>query len=222
MRRNKSITGIFLHLFILCTVCAKAQLSELDHTFFAGAVLGANYSQVDGDNFAGYFKMGLNTGLITFAKFSNHIAGSVELLYSPKGSKASGTQVPRLANDRSTVLTDYKIQLNYLEVPVLLNFFDKRGNHFGAGISYNQLVRSRETYRDGFGNLYENDSKLYPFRKMDVEGMLDVSLKVWKQLHFDIRYAYSLVYIRQSYNWLTGRPPGQVNNLWTTRFVYMF
>lgn len=34
------------------------------HLFFAGLVCGVNLAQVDGDNFAGYYKAGLNLSLI--------------------------------------------------------------------------------------------------------------------------------------------------------------
>ena len=145
----------------------------------------------------------------------------MELTYAQKGSRAAGGQLPRLANDRNTVLTDYRIKLNYLEVPVLFNYFDRHKSNFGAGILYGQLVKSKETYRDQTGALYENDAKLFPFRKYDLNLVLNGNIKVWKKFFFNLRFNYSLLSIRSQYNYLTGRPQ-QFNNTWCTRVMYMF
>lgn len=116
---------IFLS-FILCTTNVKAQYGNTDRVFWGGLVGGGNFTQVDGDNFAGYHKAGWNAGVIVYASIGHPAALSMELLYAQKGSRAGQNQVPKMANDQSTIITDYKIKLNYAEVPILLNYFDQR------------------------------------------------------------------------------------------------
>ncbi len=192
-----------------------------DRVFFGGLEVGGNFSQVDGDNFAGYHKAGWNLGVIVYTKLADQFAASMELLYAQKGSRASQGQVPRYANDQNTILTDYKIVLNYAEVPILLNYFDKRKSNFGAGFSYAQLFKSQETYKDGQGNLYENDASIYPFKKYDINFILNGNAHLWKGLSFNLRFQYSLIPVRSAYNNITGLRP-QFNHLWCTRFVYLF
>lgn len=209
-----------LVVFNLFTQYGKAQYND-EPTFLAGATAGFNFSQVDGDNFAGYHRAALNLGLVVFAKTSNKTALSTEMLLSQKGSRAGATQLPRRANDQQTILTDYRIKLNYLEIPLLFNYFDSRKNNFGAGLSYGQLVKSKETYRDGNGNVFENDAKVFPFKKRDVMLIFNGSVGIYKNLQMNIRFGYSLLPIRDQFNYITGRSE-QYSRMWTTRLIYMF
>lgn len=204
-------------VLILFTCCAYAQ-DEDDRTFFGGLTLGGNFTQVDGDNFAGYNKVGINAGVVVFARLGERVAAGMELLYSQKGSRSTKA---RLANDQSTVLVNYRIRLNYAEVPLTLNYFDNKKNHFGGGIAYAQLFSSKETYQDGFGAKYEQDAKLYPFRKFDLNFLLHGSAHIWKGFYLNLRFQYSLLSIRNAHNFLTGRAE-QYNNMWSTRLTYIF
>jgi hypothetical protein len=222
LTQNKLLL-LFL-LFNLCTYCGNAQFtssSDDDRTFFGGLEAGGNFSQVDGDNFAGYHKAGWNVGVIVYTKLEDQFAASMELLLAQKGSRASQQQLPRVANDQNTILTDYTIKLNYLEVPILLNYFDKRKSNFGAGFSYAQLVGSREIYKNGQGAIFETEAKLYPFRKFDASFILNGNAHLWKGFFLNLRFQYSLIPIRKNYNPITGMRP-QFSNVWTTRMVYLF
>ncbi len=208
--------------FNLCTFYGFAQFdADNDNTFLGGLIAGTNFCQVDGDNFAGYHKVGWNVGAVVYTKLAENLTASMELLYSQKGSRAGVNQVPKLANDRNTIITDYRIKLNYLEVPILLNYYDKRKSNFGAGLSLGRLSSSREIYTDGDGHTYENDAKLFPFRKLDLNMVLNGNAHVWKGLFLNLRFQYSLISIRSAYNYVTGREQ-QFSNLWITRFIYIF
>ena len=220
---NQNRLLLLFLLLNLCTYVARAQFSSDadDRVFFGGLVAGGNFSQVDGDNFAGYHKAGFNGGVIVYSRLAEQLAASMELLFAQKGSRASQSQVPRLANDQSTLITDYRIRLNYAEVPILINYFDRRKSNFGAGLAYGQLFSSKETYRDGQGNLYETDAKLYPFHKYDFSFVLNGAAHVWKGFFLNLRFQYSLVAVRSNFNTITGLRP-QFSNVWTTRLLYIF
>jgi len=66
-------------LAFLFTSSAHAQKYYEDdyRTFFGGLLLGTNFSQVDGDNYAGYNKTGLNVGGIMYARLNTDLAMSM-------------------------------------------------------------------------------------------------------------------------------------------------
>lgn len=212
---------IFLFVF-LCTQQVQAQFGEdNDHLFAGGLVIGANYTQVDGDNFAGYHRVGLNVGAALFINIGHPVSLSMELLYAQKGARAGLSQLPKLMNDQSGVITDYKIRLNYAEIPLLINYFDQKKNNFGAGFSGAYLGSSKETFRDGNGAIFESEAKLFPFKKYDINFVLNGGAHIYKGLMINLRMQYSLLSIRNASNYLTGRQQ-QYNNIVSTRLMYIF
>src|ERR1700744_4144942 len=89
---QKFIVSMWL-LVISVSHIAVAQSSyyiENPHTTFKGGlVLGTNFTQVDGDTYYGYHKIGLNTGGMVYVHFTQLFGVSMELLYSQKGSRAA-------------------------------------------------------------------------------------------------------------------------------------
>lgn len=186
--------------------------------FSAGAIAGANFCQVDGDNFAGYYKVGLNVGGIVYAKVRKNTALSMEILYSQKGAKSRYGRFGDL--DSAIYINKYSTNLNYAEIPVMINFFDVRRSHAGIGLSYGRLINSTETVSSD--PVYTRDlNKDYPFKKSDFQLIAGAQLHLWKGLFMNLRVQYSLVPIR------TNLPPGisrssQYNNMWTFRLMYLF
>ncbi|HMN31757.1 MAG: hypothetical protein IT215_00015 [Chitinophagaceae bacterium] len=219
---NQIYLLLIFSICFLCTLELKAQYDEdNDRLFYGGAVVGSNFCQVDGDNFAGYHKVGLQLGAILFLKISKPTAISMELLYTEKGSRAGINQLPRLMNDQSGVLVDYKIFLKYAEVPLLINYIDKNKNNLGLGLSFAYLGSSKELYTDGNGAVYESDAKWFPFKKYEIAGVANACAHVWKGLAVGLRMQYSLTNIRNQNNYLTGRTL-QYNNLVSLRMLYVF
>lgn len=109
--------------------------------FDAGLVIGTNLSQVDGDAMGGFHRIGFVGGGRVDAVFSERWRLGMELLFS------------QLGRDRSQYdfLSDYdNIRLNYVEVPVSINFRDWTAEwgtdetfqrmEFSAGMSYARLM----------------------------------------------------------------------------------
>lgn len=188
---------------------------EDERTFYGGLLAGTNFSQVDGDNFAGYNKVGFNVGGIVYTKVADHMALSMEVLYSQKGAKSTKfyTVNPGL------YIVDYGITLNYAEVPIMLNYFDKRKSHFGAGIAYCRLGTANEYITMSPATIV--DLEKYPFKKSDYNFLLSGSLHCWKGLFLNMRFQYSLLSIRNNTPQNFGRGE-QFNNMWTIRFMYLF
>jgi hypothetical protein len=107
----------------------------------------------------------------------------------------------------------------------MLNYFDEKKSNFGAGFSYSQLVSSKESYTTSSGAVIENGATLYPFRKYDLNFLLNGNAALYKGLFLNLRFAYSLISIRNggSRNPLTTNQARQIsNNIWTFRLMYMF
>lgn len=220
MLKIRKITLLIVVLGLaLVKTNAQSYYKEDERTFYGGLSAGAVFSQLDGDNFAGYHKVGLTGGAIVYAQVARRIAPSLELLYTQKGA-ISNTE----KNAVNVRVNDYKLKLNYMEVPVLLNYFDKRKSHFGAGFSYSQLISAQETTRTTPALPATVNLDHYPFRKYDINAIASVNLHLKKGFFLNIRYQYSLVSVREKWYPDLGRTSagGQYNNFWAFRFMYIF
>jgi hypothetical protein len=207
---------------LLSNVCiAKAQnpssyYVEEPRTFYGGFILGANFCQVDGDSYKGYHKVGVNAGVVVYARLAPKVAGSLEILYSQKGAKSNYSQY---APDHSFIINKQNINLNYVEIPVQINYFIKRKSNFGGGFSYSQLISSKEDIQTNPSISYNQDE--YPFKKIDINFILNGQLHLTKGLYASLRFQYSVISIRNSINPEFGRAE-QYNNMWVLRLMYLF
>jgi len=117
---------VLLLLLIIAIKPAQAQ------RVLGGLSVGANFCQVDGDQFYGFRKVGLNFGPMVVVPFGKNRNWSVsmELLYSQKGSFHRG----------STDSTYYRLNLDYIDIPVMVHFTDKKIISAGLGFCYGQLI----------------------------------------------------------------------------------
>ncbi len=199
---------------------ANAQSYYVDdyRTFYGGLIVGSTFSQVDGDNFAGYNKVGLTVGGIAYAQLASKIAGSVEILYTQKGSRSTKTQA---SNNRLYLITQYDINLSYAEVPIMINYFDKRKSHFGGGIAYSQLISGNEVVQTQPSFPDSLALENYPFKKYDLNFVLSGQLHLYKGLFLNAKFQYSLLPVRTDIYPEFGRPE-QYNNMWVVRLMYLF
>src|ERR1017187_5070363 len=131
---KKHILVFILFISILFIREANAQ------RIFGALSVGMNITQVDGDEIYGYKHYGLNIGpsvLIPFTKNKKWTV-TMELLYSQVGSYEKYANVDTLPRPY------YKLNLDYVEIPVLVHFVDKNAVAFGLGFSYGQLVNVKE------------------------------------------------------------------------------
>lgn len=171
--------------------------------FLGGVVAGINLSQLDGDQLAGYNKVGFSTGARVSTVLSERWRLNIELLFSQQGSSRSNNDDPFATYD--------KIKLNFVEVPVLINFIDWK-LHFHTGLSYHRLINF--TAEDQLGtNLSEQ--LIYNSNNLAVV----VGATYFKNEHwgFDMRWSRALLDLEGNAN--NGRLIGK----WITfRTVYVF
>ncbi len=141
----------------------------------------------------------------------------MEVLYSEKGSRYSKSRDAVLQSANGKFYKNYGITLPYAELPILLNYFDRRGSHAGLGISYGQLFNERE-FLDSATNL----QAAFPFRKNDINLIINGSLALNYNLFANFRFNYSMLNIRKTHNQNLQHREQQFSRLFTFRMMYVF
>jgi hypothetical protein len=180
--------------------------------FKAGLLVGITTTQVDGDTYAGYNKLGFVAGgFIASQLFWNpegDWSAAFEITYIQKGSR----KVPR--PDKGDY-SFYKLNLNYVEVPILArySFFvpdsacsKKLRLQIEGGISTGVLVQWEEENTNGpvTGGV--------PFEKVDISTVLGLSYAFSRSAFFNTRYEYSAFPVRKG-------PISQYYQNWTYKFL---
>jgi hypothetical protein len=223
--RLKKIPILFFLLLLLL-----AGVKELNAQIIKGeAIVGMNLSQVDGDEIYGFKKVGANFGagvMVPFGKRGRWDV-SLETLFTQKGSNQKAQYGDSLlitcGGDTTIVTGQYKLNLNYVEVPVMVMFTDKEFISFGMGLSWARLVGVKEY---AHGQLVETTTlNSGTYNKNDFSILADFRIRVYKSLKFNLRYQYSLVSIRtkeffdtQCNSWTRD----QYNNVITFRLIWVF
>lgn len=126
---------------------SRSHKKKYQQRFGAGAVLGTNLSQIDGDLFTGFNKIGLRVGLEGNIYLNKRLDAVIGLMYIQKGSKTDEN-----VTFASDVPPDTEIDLDYMEVPFLLSIkFGNKLNHsytLEAGFSYARLINSEIIFRE--------------------------------------------------------------------------
>lgn len=218
------LSFIHVFIFIIASGFCKAQnalplSADNERTFTGGLAFGANVTQVDGDGFAGYNKLGFNFGPMVYAHISNLFSASMELNFSQKGSKV---RYVTESTYTGTTIEFYDIKLNYVEVPVLLQITPPGRLHYAIGASYGRLISSKESaITVAPVNL---DPNLYPFNKQDIQYILGLNYRFYKHWFIGGRFSYTLNSIRDAkyapQNYSTGG--NEKNNVFTFRLMYLF
>ena len=103
-----------IKIVVLLCIAFNINALQAQSRFKGGIVGGFNAAQIDGDESAGYNKLGLNAGIRGLAELGGRLQLSIDMLYSQRGARTSSKE--SFVNRTCT--------LNYLEVPVLLNIRD--------------------------------------------------------------------------------------------------
>jgi hypothetical protein len=204
---GKSITFwqwlICLLLFSLVTIPAEAQRSRSKRNqqrFKAGAFLGLNASQIDGDQRQGYGKVGLQTGLRGVAVLDERNELSIELAFSQRGSKStrrSSSSSTRFLN--SSASRPLQIDLTYADASFFYNILLSEsykghyGLHLHTGLTFSRLLGvevAESRLPSAQGTSYED---LEPFfRSNSLNWIFGGTLYPIEELGFTIRHGLEL------------------------------
>lgn len=189
-----------------------------DKFFYAGVAIGINASQIDGDNFSGFHKAGLNAGIISYIKLKPKLYGNIELLYSAKGARdVKEYNSPQVG----TVPVIYTAKLNYVEIPLLLHYQAQDRIHAGVGLSYSRLFSAKEAIDEVIPNSINRREP--NFKQEDINLLLSIAYQLSGNLFARARYQYSLTTIRDAAQIpIEFGTPAQFNNLFALQFFLLF
>lgn len=196
----------------------QADKNGRDKFFYAGVAIGINASQIDGDNFSGFHKAGLNAGIISYIKFKPKLFGNIELLYSSKGARdVKEYNSPQVG----TVPVIYTAKLNYVEIPLLLHYQVQDRLHAGVGLSYSRLFSAKEAIDEVIPNSINRREP--NFKQEDINLLLSIAYQLSGNLFARARYQYSLTTIRDAAQIpIEFGTPAQFNNLFALQFFLLF
>lgn len=177
--------------------------------FNVGVKSGINTSQVAGDNYSGFNKVGFVGGIFVRGKLNETWKGQFEIIFSQKGSKHNGD------NEKGD-FNYYFLGLDYLEVPVLFQYHLKKFTYeIGPGFSF--LMKEREYLN------FQDLTGIRPFNKKEISFNMGINFIIFDNLGVNWRYTNSLSSIRQhasgASRWYN---PGQTNNLLSFTLTYLF
>lgn len=177
-------------------------------SFTGGLVVGFNAAQIDGDNLYGYNKLAILAGARVGYRVSKNWIPAMGIFYNQKGSRSE------LVLSGSFYEINYS--LDYIEVPVTMNFIDG-GVRISGGLSYARLIDANIIIND----VDETDGRLPYYRENELSVVLGFGYFISEHWGFDFRWNYSLFSIVDlDVGNVINRP--QVNNYLSFRSIYQF
>ncbi len=189
--------------FLSFTYLLPAQNRSEQQRFGAGLIAGVTASQIDGDESAGYNKLGLQAGARGIVRLGKRTDASVEILYTQRGAKS------RFVKDRYDPFV-FSIRLDYIEVPVQWHYKDwlVKGENgdpdwykasFNIGLMYARYMGSGKAK----GELNGLDIVALDFLKSnDLSFVIGANILTSPHFGFTFRYMRSLfsMYDPRDYN----------------------
>jgi len=199
--------ALLLAILLLFPVFLQAQV------FKAGVTAGPTFSQIEGDVVAGFYKVGFQAGVIADVYISEKFSWGLEILYSKRGSAS--------AFNPTTQMGDFKIKMDYVEIPLLIKYADVNKMSVYVGGSFNRLLSA--SIIDQFGNediaFFEDTT--YPTKKTDFQGILGFSYETSPILNLGVRWNRGITYFRQFVG-SNYRNLGMYHNSVTLRVEFIF
>jgi hypothetical protein len=204
--------------FTVIMVMVISCISLSAQRFGGGLLAGMTASQVDGDSYSGYNKIGFQGGVFVKTGFKYNFGAQLEIKYVGKGAQKVTT------TDDTEV---YKLSLHYIDLPVMVTYTLKKKVVFDLGLVPGYMFAANG--EDNGGKLPEEF--LVDFKKFDLAFLTGINYIISKNLMVNLRYSYSLISINDfkdsngTYSWfgnLFGYQTGDYNNYLTLGLYYQF
>jgi hypothetical protein len=161
--------------------------------------LGLTASQVHGDAYSGYHKLGITGGVYVNAALSKITSAELGMIFIQKGSRKN-------QNIEKGDYTAYYFNLNYVEIPLYLRF---QPNKFfiTVGVSFAYLINYYEA--NEFGDI----TGYAPPLKQEYSVNLGVGAEITQRVSFELRTNNSFITIRPYGGAFTAK------NVYTNNFI---
>ncbi len=176
----------FKKSLILFFVLAAFQVSA--QKFHGGIFAGIAASQISGDQLSGFNKAGFYVGGFSNFWFNEKSALQLELCFIQKGSSKN----PRPKNNDYTV---YKLNMYYLEMPLLYKWNFIKRFYFEAGPYLGVLMKTNNIEKDEYGLV--SNSLRPAFKQFDLGVIGGFGVNIIDHLRANIRFENSVLPVRK-------------------------
>ena len=171
---------IIVSVLLLFNITA---FTQMENRFEGGVLLGLASTQINGDGYAGYNRVGWTAGFFLERQYKDRWTFLTELAYITKGS----LQPPNTLSGNFNTL---KIRLNYVEMPFIFKYHIKKFRVM-AGPSIGFLVGEKQ-FRDGV-EAVGLDVIIGPFKKFEISSQIGVEYEVGEKSMLSWRYSTSML-----------------------------
>lgn len=154
----------FFIVFSLITISSFSQAMDCNCAF--GIKAGANFANIN-DASGLSNRTGFLVGIFAGVKFSDSVGIQGDLLYSQQGAD----------------FDPEKIDLNYVNIPIVLKYFVVQGLNIQAGPQFGFIVD--DNIKEVFGDIVEAES-------FDLTGVVGVGYDLPMRIKVDARYNFGL------------------------------
>lgn len=174
--------------------------------FNAGLYGGMVMSQLDGDTYSGYNKLGFTGGAYVNRFVTKKLGYQLGLRYINKGSKHVDSELGEY----------YKSVLRYVEMPFTVRYFIRKNMDLEGGLSLGYLVNSLE---DTDGNGLQDP--IPPFNKFELSALAGINYHWTEKFSIGAFFNYSVSPARPySSGYSAPMDRGQYNNVIGLVFCY--
>jgi opacity protein-like surface antigen len=195
---------LFTALLILSSIAAYSQ------PFEGGFFGGMSASQVDGDTYSGFNKVGLTAGGYVSSEFNRQWKWKAELRYIQKGAfKKTSIENPDY----------YRLAIHYVEIPFMIQYFLNDQLFFEAGLAPDVYLFHNE--EDEFGDIPGDEGPAY--HRFGLNAGAGLGYFITDNIIAGIRNSYSVIPMRDhasGQTYLLNR--GQYNNVLALSLYYHF
>ncbi len=146
-------------------------------------VVGINVCQMHGDNAHGFHKFGFNGGILLNTRINQKTSFDFGMVFTQKGARKN-------QNPTKGDYTFYRVNLNYIELPLLLNYKANETYFITIGPSIAYLINYQEDTERG------NWNGVYPFNKFEFAANFGLGRKLKKNLLVEVRSTNSFIPVR--------------------------
>lgn len=171
------------YILIICFLSGFALAQNQGSVFSLKPFIGFNACQIHGDNAAGYNKFGVNGGLTVNAAFNKKTSLDIGIGFTQKGARKN-------QDVENNDYTFFRINLNYVEVPVLLNYKLNEKYFLTAGPSIAYLINYSEDTELG------NWNGIYPFNPLEFGVNIGLGRVFKHNLLLEVRSGNSFLPVR--------------------------
>lgn len=169
---------------LLLTFFAFSAKSQI---FKAGVIAGISASQVEGDGYGGYNKIGAIAGGFTNTSIAENASLQLEIYFINKGSQKN-------PNTSQGDVDAFNLNLNYIDIPLVLRYHYKKFL-FEGGIYGSRFLNYSMSDENG-----KRDVGNFPFKSYDAGGFLGINYAFAPNFLFNLRSKNSLVPVRELYS----------------------